>query len=138
MEITKIEVTIHEKRNHPFEYGHYDCEVSLAAEEFSKYSPELGDAIDTLRIIAREKVAEELDNWESDVREEEKKRNALNNAENEIYKLSFVHGKDYYDDRKQEVINLIQEAPEEYRDYLFDRLESKEQEWNSEEDEIPF
>lgn len=32
MNVTQITVMVHEKRNHPHEYGHYDAEVRYTAE----------------------------------------------------------------------------------------------------------
>lgn len=61
MNITEITVTAHEKRNHPYEYGHYDAEVS--------YTATVGVADDILRVtkelqyLADSFVREKCDQW---------------------------------------------------------------------------
>lgn len=66
MNVTHVVVSIHEKRNHPHEYGHFDASVTLTAE------PQPGDYYDTLlvelREIARHHVQEECDDWVGEMR----------------------------------------------------------------------
>ena len=85
MNITEITVSAHEKRNHPYEYGHYDAEVS--------YTATVGVADDILRVtkelqyLADSFVREKCDQWISLVNLERKVaafeatfRSRLNNA----------------------------------------------------------
>ena len=61
MNITEITVSAHEKRNHPYEYGHYDAEVS--------YTATVGIADDILKVtkelqyLADSFVREKCDQW---------------------------------------------------------------------------
>ncbi len=61
MNITEITVSAHEKRNHPYEYGHYDAEVS--------YTATVGVADDVLKVtkelqyLADSFVREKCDQW---------------------------------------------------------------------------
>lgn len=61
MKVTQITVSVHEKRNHPYEYGHYDAEVRLTADM------EEGDTVAgtaaALRDMARIEVTNECDGW---------------------------------------------------------------------------
>ena len=66
MKITQVTVTIHEKRNNPFAYGHYDATVSLTADLVPNDIYET--AIQTLQTTARQYVLEECDRWEHQLR----------------------------------------------------------------------
>lgn len=68
MNVTQIAVSIHEKRNHPFEYGHYDCEVRLTAELDS--DEDIFDEIVCLREMARGHVLGECEMWQEQIRED--------------------------------------------------------------------
>ena len=69
MKITQVEVAVHEKRNNPFAFGHYDCGVTLTAEyaEDAEHA-ELDVNLYDLRDVARGHVAAECDSWERGVR----------------------------------------------------------------------
>jgi hypothetical protein len=67
MKITQIKVSIHEKRNHPTEYGHYDSEVHLTAELEEEDIGQEDELIPLLRDQARAQVKEECDAWEQNV-----------------------------------------------------------------------
>ena len=59
MRVTEVTVEVHEKRNHPHEYGHYDCSVTLAAV-LDDWEP--SDAsISELRAMAAAHVKHHLD-----------------------------------------------------------------------------
>jgi len=49
MIITEVTVSVHEKRNHPHEYGHYDAEVRLTAQ----LSPDDHDDVVTSDLLAK-------------------------------------------------------------------------------------
>lgn len=61
MDVTEISVMVHEKRNHPYEYGHYDCEVRLSAH----LGPDenVDEAAMALRDRAASQVRLHLDGW---------------------------------------------------------------------------
>ena len=67
MVITEITVSVHEKRNHPFEYGHYDSSVTLTAT----ISPNerRSTAIRDLQDRAAFYVKQQCDEWEKGIRE---------------------------------------------------------------------
>lgn len=61
MYITQVTITVHEKRNHPYEYGHRDAEVQVTAQLTPYESFDV--TVETLRINARLHVENELDAW---------------------------------------------------------------------------
>lgn len=61
MKVTQVQVTVHEKRNHPHEYGHYDAEVRLTAD--LEEGDTVAGTLDTLRTMARVEVKQECDGW---------------------------------------------------------------------------
>ena len=67
MNISQVTVSVHEKRNNPYEYGHYDAEVRMTAD----LQP--GDGADDVigRLIgqARSNVKAECDRWIADTEE---------------------------------------------------------------------
>lgn len=65
MKIQSITVEIHEKRNHPHEYGHYDARVSYTVEPNAPENPE--DVVAYLQSVARQQVAAECDRWIADI-----------------------------------------------------------------------
>jgi hypothetical protein len=135
MDIKEITVAIHEKRNHPFEYGHYDCEVRLVAEA----TPYPDSDIDELRNIARAKVREELDDWEQSILANKEKEDRRVNVEHQIHNLSYQYGKPDYDECKNDVVSLIHECPEDEWAHFFDVLKSMEEQQACVSDiDIPF
>lgn len=65
MKIQTITVEIHEKRNHPHEYGHYDSKVSYTAQ--LDEGEDAGEAVRHLQFHARQNVAIECDRWIADI-----------------------------------------------------------------------
>jgi len=61
MQITEVTVTVHEKRNHPHEYGHYDCSVTLTAEPIGNETTD--EVVARLRGEGAAHVQEHLDGW---------------------------------------------------------------------------
>ena len=61
MKVNEVTVTVHEKRNHPHEYGHYDCGVTLTAECF--WNETTDEVVSNLRGEAAAHVQEHLDGW---------------------------------------------------------------------------
>lgn len=65
MKIQTITVEIHEKRNHPHEYGHYDSRVSYTAQ--LDEGEEAAQVVESLQFQARQQVAIECDRWIADI-----------------------------------------------------------------------
>jgi hypothetical protein len=68
MDVIRVEVTVHEKRNHPYEYGHCDCEVRLMADVGA--GDDLDVTVQTLREKAAGHVRAHLDEWAEGIRRE--------------------------------------------------------------------
>lgn len=67
MEITSVTVSVHEKRNHPHEFGHYDCDVRFTAD--LEEGEDADQAIRMLRHRAGVQVAAECDAWVEGIEE---------------------------------------------------------------------
>ena len=136
MEIKEVTVTVHEKRNHPFVYGHYDCEVSFVADVNA------GDSIDQsvsdLRTVARSNVQEELDDWEHDILIAKEKEEREARVVRDINSLSYRYGYPDYDECRQDVVDKIVACPKDEQAYFFDVLDSVEEQAKVDEDDIPF
>lgn len=108
MNITQVIVGVHEKRNHPYEYGHYDASVTLTA------GVGLNDAIDeitqSLRAQARRHVLEECDDWAKSVKEEKRIADLTDEF---IYLLGVPHWNT--DDRIERCKGVIEALPKEMR-----------------------
>lgn len=68
MIVREVTVSIHEKRNHPYEYGHYDASVSYTAEIAE--DDDVGDVTARLIIRAESHVKAECDEWIAGVHEQ--------------------------------------------------------------------
>jgi len=66
--ITSVTISVHEKRNNPHEYGHYDCDVRLAAD--LEEGEDADQAVRMLRHRAGLQVKAELDAWIEGMEEE--------------------------------------------------------------------
>lgn len=86
MKITTVSVQIHEKRNHPHEYGHYDASVTLTADVDDGES--YGDVINRLRDVARSHVADECDEWIERIKLQNRVREIASN----IRQLRYMRG----------------------------------------------
>lgn len=74
MKITQVVVEIHEKRNHPNAYGHYDARVSYTAELLDgEYA---ADTVEKLQFVARQQVAAECDRWIEEIKTREAQESA--------------------------------------------------------------
>jgi hypothetical protein len=67
MEITSVTVSVHEKRNHPHEFGHYDCDVRFTADLEDGEDADL--VARQLRHRAGVQVAAECDAWVEGIEE---------------------------------------------------------------------
>lgn len=68
MNVTQVTVSSHEKRNHPFEYGHYDAEVRFTAELAP--GEDVIARTKELQYLAGSLVAEKCDVWIGGIRQE--------------------------------------------------------------------
>ncbi len=73
MKVQTVTVEIHEKRNHPNEYGHYDARVAYTVEVETAENP--ADVVSSYQFLARQQVANECDRW---IAELERKKLVLN------------------------------------------------------------
>ena len=146
MNVTQVTVTIHEKRNHPFEYGHYDASVTLTGNIESNDLPTM--VITDLKYMARGHVIEELDLWTNRVKEE-KRVNDI--CENLSYDLGYLRkstvGRTRLEYAKRAVkkvkklpVRMWGEWIEEIRQALESskRLMDAKNRKNEQPDEIPF
>jgi hypothetical protein len=74
MNIQTVTVEIHEKRNHPHEYGHYDARVAYTAQVEEGESAE--NVASRLQELARTQVEAECDRWIEGIELEVKKESA--------------------------------------------------------------
>ena len=63
MRVEEVTVCVHEKRNHPHEYGHYDCSVTFTAQVDQREREGADAAVTRLRELARAHVRAECDAW---------------------------------------------------------------------------
>lgn len=65
MQVTNVTIDIHEKKNHPHEFGHFDARCSMSAQIGE--SEDGDDVADDLRTLCRAHVQSEIDRWLEDV-----------------------------------------------------------------------
>lgn len=113
MKVTQVTVTVHEKRNHPHEFGHYDCSVALTAEVGAEL--EAHDAIALLRAKARVQVLEECANWETNVRREGRIAKLVRELESELANIRRWVSQESLQDRMCACLDIIRCLPEDDR-----------------------
>jgi len=138
MQIREISVTIHEKRNHPYAYGNYDCEVRLTAALGEEDDGREDDCIDELADTARANVLAELDAWEDGVIQEHELQERINRIGNRISDLGWRYGNEDFEDRVLAILDEIELLPEEMRDKFIKELDLGVKESKSKEKDIPF
>ena len=126
MEITQVVVNIHEKRNHPHEYGHYDASVTFTA--WVEPEEDAGAVTELLRARARRQVFAECDAWGEKIREDHRISRLLGDFNLNINQLSWQTDKRV--ERCNEIIaKLPEEMQAEHRERLkeaIDQLPPKE------------
>jgi len=143
MNITQVTVTIHEKRAHPIEHGHYDASVTLTAT-----IEERGDwtvVIDTLQRNARQRVFRECDRWEEKIREQERTTDLENQLRTAFHTLSQTTVA-YLRDECRRALRIIHEMPKEKQSFWLAQFKTRHEERKAEieaeerkgEDQIPF
>jgi len=115
MKITRTEVTIHEKRNNPFAFGHYDCSVTLTAE-LGDEIPD--DAIAELRDTARWHVEDECERWESSVRQEKTLADTRARITDSMQRLRWANSEDDIVCEVDVILKEVQTLPEDDREEL--------------------
>jgi hypothetical protein len=118
MDITQITVTIHEKRNHPSEYGHYDASVTLVANLRETDDPR--DVVVRLRNSARKHVRQECDGWIASIKEQERISSLIAHAESHIRSVSVR--KLHY---AKLAVKFIRQLPGEHQRPLREKLRLK-------------
>ncbi|MBN1815339.1 MAG: hypothetical protein JXA14_26140 [Anaerolineae bacterium] len=119
MNVTQVTVTIHEKRNHPHEYGHYDASVTLVADVEPGKSP--GDVINDLRDIARLHVASELDSWIAKIEKGRRIDSLDHQIGSQIYQLRYA----YTEEERQASVAAILETIADLPHYLQEDWKAK-------------
>jgi hypothetical protein len=144
MNVSQVTVTIHEKRNHPHEYGHYDASVTLMADIEPGRSP--GDAINDLRDIARLHVASELDSWINKIEEQRRIGHICDSIKNKLFHLRYARTIDEWTEQivgtKEEIAELPdylqdtwKEQLEEIGKEIHERIEMKEEAGDNDDDD---
>lgn len=95
MKITQVTVSIHEKRNHPYEFGHYDCSVTYSADLAGQDN--VDEVTLALRGKARGHVEIECDRWLDTIHEKRRIGDIecrlhpmLESVANNYHKLSYA------------------------------------------------
>lgn len=120
LNVQSVVVQVHEKRNHPYEYGHYDCQVTLEARVADDRS--LDVQIAHLRDKAAAHVRDHLGAWIAGI-EREREEAAIeakwqqleNRIAIEIDQFASLP-MDKWEARRQMVMELIEQLPEDWHD----------------------
>lgn len=109
MIVTQITVTCHEKRNHPYEYGHKDSSVTLTATiDHERLNSEIAE----LQWIANKWVNEELNSWVEDIRNEKELADLRQRIYDNIYYMeSYGHGLKLPCSMIKEIVHTIKQMP---------------------------
>lgn len=98
--IKEVTVTVHEKRNHPYEFGHFDCSISLVAElpdlSYIQHETMISDRIAELRAEALAHVQEECDRWELEQHRDYNYRGELGAIRACIHRISYVSSSELF------------------------------------------
>jgi hypothetical protein len=121
MNVIQTSVTIHEKRNHPYEYGHYDASITLTAEIAGGENHD--DVVEHLRDAARAHVNDELDTWIDDLKETRRVNSIIGKIKQILYNLPFDSSAGYGKESIEKVIDLINQLPESLQDEHFHSLD---------------
>ena len=113
MKITQVTVMVHEKRNHPFEYGHYDAEVRLTADLDS--TDGAIDAVEQLTRHARVAVVAECDQWIDSLERKRRAAHAVQEIERLLRQMKREYSDEYYESYAQQLVELLNDLPEESR-----------------------
>lgn len=137
-QVRSIRVSIHEKRNNPHAYGHYDADVSYEVATLDPLTEAELDALTAFWLEKARKVAiAECDRWEAQVRLEEEIARAKERAESVLEALRWHDPSIGEQDVFAKAIDLL--PPAEQKQYL-DRWDRAVAAFNAKtkDDPIPF
>jgi hypothetical protein len=137
MQITQVAVTVHEKRNNPYEYGHYDCGVTLTADRGQ--TPD-DTAIGILRTLARAHVLAECNGWEHDLHEERRVDSLCTQINSDVHRIRNASSFETADRYAQSCRKRIAELPDTLQEEWEGKLETALQEARAQiikEDTVP-
>lgn len=99
MDITNVSVTIHEKKNHPHEFGHFDAGVTISADVESGENAD--KVLRELREQARGHVDDEIGLWLFEIDYERKQNNFTEEAQHCITHVENAWGRpDYVNEQR--------------------------------------
>lgn len=117
MKIQTVTVEIHEKRNHPHEYGHYDSRVSYTAQ--LDEGEQAAQVVESLQFQARQQVAIECDRWIADV----ERKKEIEKARDDLRWAIQRAGNNAFSAEQMTKFNeKVQILPAEERDYYWTQL----------------
>lgn len=125
MKIQSVTVEIHEKRNHPHEYGHFDASVSYTVQV--EDGEDADSVIELLRAKARDHVEAELDAkiWAVDL--ERKRSEARSNLRWIVSRAAHAEHGDIDAEEFEKNLQLLE--PDEQIEYRGELDRAKEEYW---------
>ena len=121
MKITQVTVMVHEKRNHPFEYGHYDAEVRLTADLDS--SDGAIDTVERLTRQARIAVVAECDQWIDSLASKQRAAHAVGKIERLLRQMNMEYSDEYYESYAQQLVDLLNDLPGALREKYANKVD---------------
>lgn len=120
MRVTEVSVSVHEKRNHPTEYGHRDCSVQIVASV---------EHLESADVVAREllgkataHVQRELDVWIDDIEFANAQAIALSKITDSLFQMTYATS-DGVDRLIEEMIDAAVILPANERVELLDQAQ---------------
>jgi len=109
MQVTQVTVNVHEKRNNPYEYGHYDCSVTLTAGVGPAESHE--EVAAKLRLDARRHVLEECAQWISDLEAAREAQRGIEQVQHVVEMIGQISAGHYVEWFARQCQAVIDELP---------------------------
>lgn len=125
MKVQTVTVEIHEKRNHPYEYGHFDASVSYTVQVEEGEDADL--IIKSVQAKAREHVEAELDAKIEAVNLERKRSEARSNLHWVISRADHAEHTDIDAQQFEKNVQLLE--PDEQVEYRGKLDRAKEEYW---------
>jgi len=104
--ITEVVVTTHEKRSHPYEFGHADASVTLTVTVEPNESA--ADIIDAALLTCRNHCYENLDEWLGDIEHEREQERLLIRVRSKLQRLE--NWRELSPDKLLEFCNKLEES----------------------------
>ncbi len=127
MNVTQITVMVHEKRNHPYEYGHYDAEVRYTADV--EPGENVNDATDNLRDVAHGHVQAQCNAWLDDIERTWRVMQTTHDIRNYLYWASHAPIQGTHDDHCASAQKLIDSLPDFFRNEYQQKLDKIKADW---------